>query len=700
MTTETKEYKLLLEISSIQDRQKQQLDILRPILSKDSQTITGEEKVIVKNELSALRKISTELNTKNEQFLKALKKQKDAGQKDILTTRHESLGVKFYTKKGGRTTAYDKLTDNDKQLITGEGASADTFNNRVVQTAVKKIETKETKEGSGAGADDAKPPAKKPATPAPAKAPAKAPATPAPATPPATPATPLSTPPPPTPQPQPPETATTETQTETTGYDTKLDKLSRIQALSSYGLIPLSLSMEAVMIKQDLQEQGQGVSDADISRNVSVVMLDNAKYLTTLQNKLIQFGQHEYPDRNIQSVEVLKDLGLQLPHHQTLLKDYTQGFTSFMMGAGVPNKYTAEQMARMSFAPSVVGDAMMEAEEKADDDEPTTTTESLQQGATVYTDSQTQTSQAIAQDMATQTSEPTTEPAPVMMGIPDDTGAIAQPRDPRNVVRGDLSRSAPPGQMMQQAQSTMQQGADGAEEMRVASMKLRDVKARIRALHTAYAGMLPEFETPEHKANKNEALKATAKNAEKARLHLIEMFKSIRAYFAGGSNIPGGLQVGIVIPAQDYLQALMGSGGGGGGCGCKHDDHDEDMPTANVVNYSHLDDPETITYNPPRTRPPMGTSTKGKPHPGDVLKDRHGRDSFGQTFAVSNHYRNSGVERSKGVAGYQAPTVHHKQFSKPREPPATFPNMSRDAIRFHRRPKGMVPGLKINTTKM
>ena len=157
---------------------------------------------------------------------------------------------------------------------------------------------------------------------------------------------------------------------------------------------------------------------------------------------------------------------------------------------------------------------------------------------------------------------------------------------------------------------------------------------------------------------------------------------------------------GIVIPAQDYLRALMGGGGGGGGgagCGCKHDD---EPPTNQTAPMNTTDDPETTMYDPPGTRAPMGTSTKGKPHPGDLLKDRHGRDSFGHTYAVSNHYRNSGVERGRGVAGYQAPTIRYQKFSKPRDPPTDFPNMTRDAIRFHRRPKGLVPGLKINTTKM
>ena len=72
MTTESKESKLLLELSSIQDQQKEQLTILRRILSKDAKTITQGEKDTVKNEMSKLRKISVQLNTKNEQFLKAI----------------------------------------------------------------------------------------------------------------------------------------------------------------------------------------------------------------------------------------------------------------------------------------------------------------------------------------------------------------------------------------------------------------------------------------------------------------------------------------------------------------------------------------------------------------------------------------------------------------------------------------------------
>jgi hypothetical protein len=218
-------------------------------------------------------------------------------------------------------------------------------------------------------------------------------------------------------------------------------------------------------------------------------------------------------------------------------------------------------------------------------------------------------------------------------------------------------------------------------------MTLQEVKARIKALHDAYNGLIPSLTTDQHKKNKERAMKT--KNADEAKNHLLDMLKLIREYFAGPL---GGLTVGVVIPAQDYLQALIGTMGGGGDCGCKHDKEEHHEHT--------LDDPTGTMYDPPGTRPPEDNTAEGKPHPGDVLKDRHGHDSFGKTFMVSNHYRNSGTDRGKGVAGYNARTVFDQpKHSQPALPPSTFPNMPRDQIRFYasRRPRGMVPGLKIPT---
>lgn len=457
--------------------------------------------------------------------------------------------------------------------------------------------------------------------------------------------------------------------------------IARVEMLQSAGINDETNNARAKEKRKAYEDKGEPLSDDDINyyKNNDDDR-DAVAYLGTLYRYLRdQAVPNEFPDRN--DVDPLT-AEYTSPDHQAIHYNLTETIAQFDQGTQI-NRLTPDNEVIKNTGIQFGYYGSVQAQGQGDDDDE-------EEKAEENEDAQAQQALLAGTQRAQSLPPPPPPPTPATQGE----------RNPRDIVRGDLSRSAP-SPMMQQAQSTMQQGADGAEEMRVASMKLKEVKERIRALHTAYAGMLPEFETPEHKANRDEALKATDKNAEKARLHLIGMFKSIRAYFAGGSNIPGGLQVGIVIPAQDYLRALMGGGGGGGGggagCGCKHDD---EPPTNQTAPMNTADDPETTMYDPPGTRAPMGTSTKGKPHPGDILKDRHGRDSFGHTYAVSNHYRNSGVDRGRGVAGYQAPTIRYQKFSKPRDPPTDFPNMTRDAIRFHRRPKGLVPGLKINTTKM
>ena len=263
---------------------------------------------------------------------------------------------------------------------------------------------------------------------------------------------------------------------------------------------------------------------------------------------------------------------------------------------------------------------------------------------------------------------------------------------PERVVR-DLDRSQPAPGMAGASQALAALGSkpNEAEMQRVEKMTIGEAKARIEALHKAYDGLIPALTDPMHKKNKERAMKS--KRPEDAKAHLRQMLQIIREYFAGPM---GGLTVGVVIPAQDYLNALMGSMGKGGDCGCHHDkDADHSHESRKIVK-GVLEGKKT----PKDVREPMGNTEAGKPHPGDVLKDRHGQDSFGRAFSVANHYRNSGMDRSKGVAGYQARTEYDEpEFARPAEPQASGFNGGRDQVRYYsqRRPRGMIRGIRIPT---
>lgn len=262
---------------------------------------------------------------------------------------------------------------------------------------------------------------------------------------------------------------------------------------------------------------------------------------------------------------------------------------------------------------------------------------------------------------------------------------------PERVVR-DLDRSQPaPGMAgASQALAALGSNPNEAEMQRVEKMTIGEAKARIEALHKAYDGLIPALTDPMHKKNKDRAMKS--KRPEDAKAHLRQMLQLIREYFAGPM---GGLTVGVVIPAQDYLNALMGSMGKGGDCGCHQEGASASDESRKIVK-GVLEGKKT----PKDVREPMGNTEAGKPHPGDVLKDRHGQDSFGRAFSVANHYRNSGMDRSKGVAGYQARTEYDEpEFSRPAEPQASGFNGGRDQMRFYvkRRPRGMIRGIRIPT---
>ncbi len=453
----------------------------------------------------------------------------------------------------------------------------------------------------------------------------------------------------------------------------------------------------------------------NLAPSVTESMRESAQYLKNITDRLGIFARKEYPDILIPSVDVLLNLELKQPNHQKLKEHVSQTLNEYFQNR-VIQRLTDEQLDSMG----VVEDddnysaTSEEEKEKAKKEEE----EALREGGATFSEREKAEAKELAEDFAAaavsgavgtlgsiaesaqmsaesarmgaeraQMSSEDMPPLPPPPIVP----ATTQPKTGApEIINRDLSRTQPGTQAgMPQAMGAMGSAvqATDAEQQRVATMTIKEVKARIKALHDAYDGLIPSLTTDQHKKNKERAMKT--KNADEAKSHLLEMLKLIREYFAGPL---GGLTVGVVIPAQDYLRALMGTMGKDGDCGCKHDDEEH--------KHEHsLDDPVGTIYDPPGTRPPEDNTAPGKPHPGDVLKDRHGHDSFGHTYMVANHYRNSGIDRTKGVAGYEARTVFDQpKFMRPVEKPS-YPNMPRDQIRFYanRRPRGMVPGLKIPT---
>ncbi len=423
----------------------------------------------------------------------------------------------------------------------------------------------------------------------------------------------------------------------------------------------------------------------------------NANYMNMIAGKLVQFYQVEYPSATAQQ---MKDIGIENfefknPLHAELQTRFIKDLDVYFNNQDV-EQLTPPQLEALSVSldPQTDPTDEEEKEEIREEEE-----EALREGEREYTSEEREAAkeaaaafiQAGAENESAEREAMGAEDMPPLPP-PPVVPAVTQPKTGApEIINRDLSRTQPGMQSgMQQAQAAMGGSvqATDAEQQRVATMTIKEVKARIKALHDAYDGLIPSLTTDQHKKNKERAMKT--KNADEAKGHLLDMLKLIREYFAGPL---GGLTVGVVIPAQDYLQALMGTMGKDGDCGCKHDEEEHKHTDA-------LDDPMGTIYDPPGTRQPEDNTAPGKPHPGDVLKDRHGHDSFGRAFMVSNHYRNSGIDRTKGVAGYEARTVFDQpKQMRPPAPPPTFPNMSRDQIRFYanRRPRGMVPGLKIPT---
>lgn len=215
------------------------------------------------------------------------------------------------------------------------------------------------------------------------------------------------------------------------------------------------------------------------------------------------------------------------------------------------------------------------------------------------------------------------------------------------------------------------EAAGGSEKMAkqeaatVAKMDVKQVRRRIQALHIAYDDIIPGLKTAAHRKEYKEAMQSETV----ARKHLLNMYRIIRAHMSGAK---GGLHVGVVIPVQEYLSKIMGKGGGGcggGGCGCGGG----------------------------KSRGPG----EGKEHPGDVLYDKHGQDSFGRTYQSANHYRSSGIERGVGVKGYEAHTepILYRGREVPAYPKENIPNLTADARRFltNRRVKGLDKSIRIRS---
>jgi len=430
----------------------------------------------------------------------------------------------------------------------------------------------------------------------------------------------------------------------------------------------------------------------------------NAKYMNTIADKLLQFYQVEHPTATAQQ---MKEIGIENfefknPLHAELQTQFLKDLDVYFNNQDV-EQLTPSQLEALSVSldPQTDPTDEEEKEEIREEEE-----EALREGEREYTSEEREAAKEAAAAFIQAGAESVTRSGRAesaereamgsedMPPLPPTPAAptVTQPKTGApEIINRDLSRTQPGMQSgMQQAMGAMGSAvqATDAEQQRVATMTIKEVKARIKALHDAYDGLIPSLTTDQHKKNKERAMKT--KSADEAKSHLLDMLKLIREYFAGPL---GGLTVGVVIPAQDYLQALMGTMGKDGDCGCKHDEEENNHTDA-------LDDPMGTIYDPPGTRQPEDNTAPGKPHPGDVLKDRHGHDSFGRAFMVSNHYRNSGIDRTKGVAGYEARTVFDQpKQMRPPAPPPTFPNMSRDQIRFYanRRPRGMVPGLIIPT---
>lgn len=523
---------------------------------------------------------------------------------------------------------------------------------------------------------------------------------------------------------------TTEEDTDTDTEQLENDDYLRIFALVSTYQGSSADDMQMVNLRSEMRAQGRPVPQpSDYERFITPRMRASGAYLGQAFTRLQDMVREENPDTaaNIGMMPLfdIQDATKQLrdPVHVLFAQYVTAQMREFEQGKNLTPLTESQQLA-FQFSEVYVPQADTEALDEEQAAEESALVGGYAQPTQDEVDEHREIAERIARELNLSMPD-TSRAADIVDGVEIegvhheipmgevfteyDEGGEGEPMDapppmpeaatrgekagaPERVVR-DLDRSQPAPGMAGASQALAALGGkpNEAEMQRVEKMTIGEAKARIEALHKAYDGLIPALTDPMHKKNKDRAMKS--KRPQDAKAHLRQMLQTIREYFAGPM---GGLTVGVVIPAQDYLNALMGSMGKGGDCGCHHDKGADHSHESRKIVKGVLEGKKT----PKDVREPMGNTEAGKPHPGDVLKDRHGQDSFGRAFSVANHYRNSGMDRSKGVAGYQARTEYDEpEFARPAEPQASGFNGGRDQVRYYaqRRPRGMIRGIRIPT---